>query len=85
MGGNGEAKKRASVEPLPAQDDKFWEKAEKHRYELREITCGKGEHEFVYVGTGGKVECRKCSIGYILPIGAEIKDKHIYFKGQLVI
>mgnify|MGYP001575103058 FL=1 len=63
MDGNGEAKKEEKLEPLPSQEDKFWEKAETNLYKLKEITCQKGEHEFVYVRTGREAKCKKCPVG----------------------
>ena len=84
MSGDGEKAKK-EIESLPAQEDKFWEKAETNLYKLKEISCQKGGHEFVYVRTGREAKCRKCPVGYILPIGAEIKKGHIFIKGQLVV
>lgn len=46
------------------------------------LTCKNG-HEFVRVKN--EARCVKCPIGYNLGSNTEIKDKHIYIRGQLVI
>ena len=48
------------------------------------VTCDKGGHEFYRIN-GLEVKCKKCPVGYSLPVGAELKDEHIYIGSQFVI
>lgn len=73
------------VDPLPPNDDKFWDKADVKTHTLGNDTlCKKGEHSFKQV-TGSEVRCKKCPLGFYLTPGSEVREGHIYLKGVLLI
>ena len=73
------------INPLPPANDKFWkvgkEEADNKTLHLKRVSCL--QHTFVQLGFNA--ECTKCHIGFQLGIGAEVKEGHIYIKGQLIV
>ena len=81
---NGEGNKKEKPDPLPNNDDEFWKEAKREICILKEMTCQKKEHEFVQTKSM-EAKCVKCPVGYILPLGGEVKQRHIHIFGELVI
>ena len=48
------------------------------------VTCERDKHFFISV-SGTEAECRKCHIGFVLPVGGEAREGHIYLQGEFVI
>ena len=52
------------------------------------ITCSKGGHTFTLKGMDmgmQMAECTNCPVGYLVPLGGEIKNGHVYIHGTLVV
>lgn len=69
-------------EPLPDNDDKFWDKAEVKVHTPKKMTCI--EHTFTQV-EGMQAECQKCGVGFNLTPGMDVRNGHIYNEQGLVI
>lgn len=81
---NEQKPKKREVDPLPPDNDPFWKEAEVNRYKVGpNLACGRGEHKFIQKGAAA--ECTKCPVGYNLGAGGEVKDGHIYIRGELLI
>ena len=75
---------RKKLDDLPGGNDEFWKHAETNLYKIKEHKCN---HEFAHsrIKEGISAECIRCNIGFVLSPGMEIKGKHIYLYGSLVI
>jgi len=69
-------------EPLPANDDEFWNGADVRTHTPQKKTCF--EHVFNHVGSM-KAECQKCGVGFDLTPGMDVRNGHIYDGQGLVI
>lgn len=71
---------------VPDNRDKFWTvgkyQADNKVLTLKQMSCA-GRHTFRQIGFNA--ECTKCPVGYPLGIGGEVREGHIYIKGELVI
>ena len=80
----GDQKGKREVEPLPSKEDPFWINAEVNRFQTGpNLICKKGGHKFIQREM--TAECISCPAGYNLGAGGEVKDGHIYIKGELLI
>ncbi len=72
---------RKKLDPLPNAGDSFWpEDADNKEITAgRSLTCEKGQHVFTYGKRANEAKCNRCPIGYILSVGAEIKNGRIIF------
>jgi len=82
---NGEARKKEKLDPLPDPKDKdFWLDAEIDNHEAKQMSC-KSKHEFRNGKKANEAKCMNCPVGYILPVGSEIRNRHIYHNDELII
>ena len=80
------SKQGEQLAEMPGNEDKkFWLEAENERIKIKDpVTCEKGKHEF-FRSQSMEAMCRKCPIGFVLSVGNEVKDGHIYLHGTLLI
>lgn len=70
---------------LPDQKDEFWKDAENETYRLGQpVTCERDRHNWKMVKTN-QVECEKCRMGFLLPLGGELKNNSVFIHGTKVI
>ena len=71
------------LDNLPASDDKFWEGADVHKSEPKNLFDQK--HNLIRV-PGHQAQCTHCDWGFQLDPGDKIKEGHLFdSKGKLVI
>lgn len=54
----------------------------------KDLICGKDNHKFVIMRNGDQqlvAECTKCTLGYPIGPGTEIKDGSIFIHGQKIL
>ena len=76
--------KNESVKPLPPDNHKFWDGAEKNVFELKDaVTCS--EKHFFIRSIGNEVVCKNCPIGYILTPEDKVANGRILLRGTIVV
>lgn len=79
---NGEKPKNVD---LPDHNNEFWpEDAQNYTFKTKQVSCS-SRHNFEMTKQANNVKCNECGVGYYLSPGMELKDGHIYFKGNIVI
>ena len=72
----------AKLDAMPPSESKFWKDSDTFKVEMKKPP--KCEHEWQRKKSN-EVECIKCHAGLFLSPIDELKDKHIYRNGKLVI